>query len=151
MTLPKNFVRAGIVGITMFIAYKIWAKGNTIKNLLFEISKVNYTFSGNGLILTAMINVKNIKEESILINSINVDLLFNNEKIGAANNTLNIQIPSQNSIVVPVSVEILYTPVIKLITDLISGKMKQAAVFTLKGNAKIEDILFPLDLKYTLL
>jgi hypothetical protein len=151
MTLPKNFVRAGIIGLGMFIAYKIISKGSTLKNLALSISKINYTFSGSGLILTVMVNVENIKDENILINNIDVDLYFNNNIIGSANNDLNIVIPSLNSVVVPVSVQILYQPVIKLFTDLISGKMKELAVFNLRGSVKVEDILFPLDLKYSML
>lgn len=151
MTLPKNFVRAGVIGLGMFIAYKIFVKGTTLKNLALSISKINYTFSSSGLILTVLVNVQNVKEENILINTINVDMFFNNAIIGTADNDLNIIIPALNSVVIPVSINVFYQPVIKIFTDLISGKMKQLATFNLRGSVKVEDILFPLDLKYSIL
>jgi len=151
MTLPKNFVRAGVIGLGMYIAYKVIAKGNTLKNLAFSISKINYTFSASGLILTVMVSVQNIKDENILINNIDVDLLFNGQVIGSANNDLNILIPALNSVMIPVSVNIFYQPIIKIFTDLISGKMKELAIFNLRGSVKVEDISFPLDIKYSML
>jgi hypothetical protein len=135
----------------MFILYKVISKGTAIKDLLLSIDKINYTFSGSSLILTLMVKVNNAKQESILLNTINADLFLNDFIIGSVDNDFNISIPAANSVLIPVSIELLYMPVINSIISIISGKFKSMATFILKGSAKVEDIPFPINLKYSLL
>lgn len=142
--------RAGIIGLTMFILYKVVSKGSTIKDLLLSIVKINYTFSGSALILTLMVKVNNTKAENILFNTLKADIFLNDLIIGSANNNFNITIPANNSVLVPVSIELMYLPVINSIISIISGKFKSMATFNLKGSAKVEDINFPVNLKYSL-
>lgn len=142
--------RAGIIGLTMFILYKVVSKGSTIKDLLLSIEKINYTFSGSGLILTLMVRVNNTRSENILFNTLNADIFLNDQIIGSANNNFNITVPANNSVLVPVSVQLFYLPVINSIVSIISGKFKSMATFSLKGSAKVEDINFPVNLKYSL-
>lgn len=98
-----------------------------------------------------MVKVNNAKEESILLNNIAADIFLNDLVIGSVDNDFNISIPAVNSVLVPVSVELLYLPVINSIVSIISGKFKGMATFLLKGSAKIEDISLPINLKYSLL
>lgn len=142
--------RAGIIGLTMFILYKVASKGSTVKELLFSIEKINYTFSGSGLILTLMVKINNTRSENILLNTLNADIYLNDLIIGSANNNLNIAVPASNSVLVPISVQLFYLPVINSIISIISGKFKSMATFNLKGSVKVEDINFPINLKYSL-
>lgn len=151
MYLPKNFAKAGIIGLTMFIIYKIMSKGETIKNLKFAIEKINYTFTSEQLILTLMIRVNNNEKENILLNNIDAELLFNNEVLGKIKNDLNILVPVNNSVLIPVSVEILLLPTIQNIIKIITGKFQGIAMFNLKGKIKVEDLSFPINLKYSFL
>lgn len=98
-----------------------------------------------------MVKVNNSKNESILLNTIEADIYLNDLVIGSVDNDFNISIPAANSVLVPVSIELLYLPVINSIVSIISGKFKSMATFLLKGSAKIEDINFPINLKYSLL
>ncbi len=145
-----NIAKAGIIGLTMFLLYKVISKGSAVSNLQFDIKKIAYTFASTGLILTFFVTVKNVISETISLNRIDGDVLFNDKVIGSVNNDLQITVPGSGEVTVPVSVNLFFLPVVDTITNLITGKMKGQALFTFAGTATVESIPFPIRLNYSI-
>lgn len=148
--MPTNYVKAGIIGISMFLLYKIIAKGSAVSNLHFSIKKIGYSFANTGLILTFFLTVKNSVNEKISLNRIDGNVYFNDKNIGVINNNLAITVPENDEIVLPISVNLFFLPIVDTITDLITGKTKGQASFKFSGTATIEQIPFPVTLNYSL-
>jgi len=145
-----SIAKAGIIGLTMFLLYKIISKGSAAANLDFSVNKIAYTFADTGLILTFMVTVRNIKPENISLNRLDGDLYFNDKPIGTVNNDLQITVPGNNFVTLPLSVNLFFLPVVSTITDLITGKMKGQALFKFVGTATIEQIPLPVTLTYSI-
>jgi len=146
-----TLAKAGIIGLAGFLLYKIVKKGSTLNDLGFTINQVGYNITPGGIILTFFITVNNTRNESVLLNSISADLFFNDSQIGNVVNDLNIDILALQQSVVPISVNLFYSPVIDSLIKMVTAANRTMAVFKLKGTATIEHIPLPLDLKYALL
>lgn len=146
----KNLAKAGIIGLSAFLLYKVFAKGTAVSKLNISISKINFAYAPSGLILTFMLNVSNTVAETILLNSLEGEIFFNGELLGTVNNDLQITIPASGSKIIPLSVNLFFLPSVNVITDLISGKLKGNANFEFKGIARVENFDFPVTLKYSL-
>ncbi len=149
--MRTNIAKAGIIGLTMFLIYKIISKGSAVSNLDFSIKKIAYTFANTGLILTFFITVRNTVNEKVSLNRLDGEVYFNDKQIGTVANDLSITVPAQNETVIPVSVNLYFLPIVSTITDLITGKTKGQANFTFAGTATIEQIPFPVRLNYSLI
>ena len=150
MYLPKNVLKAGIIGIAVYAIYKIASKANAVGKLEFKLLKINYSFSTTELILTCLVSASNTVSETILLNSFDVDLLLNSQKIGNSVNSLQITLPENGNKILPISFSVQYLPMVKVLQDIMSGSFKGNSLFQIIGNATIENVKFPVNLKLTL-
>lgn len=95
-----------------------------------------------------MVNVKNVVNDSIDLNSIRGKLIFDNKEVGQFANDLQIKIAAQNTSIVPVSVLLYYQGITTVIIDILTKAVNRNAQFVLDGTATIENLEFPFVLKY---
>jgi LEA14-like dessication related protein len=151
MTKKVSIAKAGIIGLSMFLLFKIISKGAAVSGLNFKISKIAYTISGSGLILTFFVVANNVSAEKIFVNSLEGDIYFNEKQIGTVSNELNISIAGKAETTLPIAVNLFYSPVADAVLTFIRDGNKGNANFRIEGKVKIEGIQFPVNLKYSLL
>ena len=149
MQKGPTLIKAGIIGLTVFIAYKVYQKAVAIKNLTFKIQKVAWSNANNGFIVTFFIGISNSTEKQILLNSIDTEIILNETLLGNVNQDINIYIPEMGQSVIPISINLFFGPIVETIVSIIKGTFQKTATFQLKGNARIEDITLPINIKYS--
>jgi len=137
------FIAAGA-----FLAYRIYAKLDTAQNLIFAISKIGFSVTGQGVVLSLFVTARNVKRENILFNSLAGELKYNNQVIGTFTNDLQIDILPEQTTVVPVNILLYYSGITDIIISILNGTLKQRAIFTLQGAAVVENISLPFKLDY---
>lgn len=146
----RKIFRAGILGLGALVIYRLIAKAKAIGGLIFEIAKINFSLTADGIILTLMVNVRNDKDQGILLNEIRGKIFINDLPAGSVNTQPFIRIDPDKITVVPISVLVAYGPVFEILQKIILGNRSQAMNLRLEGTAKIEDINFPVNLTYTI-
>jgi len=147
----RNIIKYGIIGLGILAVYKIYSKGQVLGNLKLDISKISYAFDSAGVMLTLWVNVSNAIAEQVKLNYAKGDLYFNDQKIGTFDNPLQIVIPGPALTLVPFTVRVGYEGISSVLMDVINGSTKQNATFRAVGDASIDDIPFPFNLKYSML
>ena len=136
-------VGAGILGL---IAYSLFRKARTLKNLNFNVKDIPFDIKRkNASIDLAVINPT---KDPITLNSVVCDLIFQGDAVGTVKYLKDTVISGQSEIILRMPLQINALSVISLFTTLVSSKQKKLE-FRIKGTAGADGILFPVDIKYS--
>lgn len=148
--MKSKLLKYGFIGFGALVLYKIISAGATLNDLILSIAKISFAYTGQGLIITFYVNAVNNKNQSVLFNGINAEIFLNETKIGEVVNDLRISIAENKTTLIPISVNLLSGAIAEMVGKLISGNVKQTAIFKMVGSATVENIQIPLTLKYSL-
>lgn len=136
-------VGAGILGL---LAYSLFRKARTLKNLNFNIKDIPFDIKRrNAGIDLAIINPT---KDPITLNSVVCDLIFQGDAVGTVKYLKDTVIAGQSEIILRMPLQINALSVVSLFTTLVTTKQKTLE-FKVKGTASADGILFPVDIKYT--
>ena len=128
-------------------------------------SRVNFIISGVSLdnigitpVLKIILQAQNPTSEEFLINAITANIALNDQPIGNVSGPTTdgqtyvaVSVKPLSSTPVPVLAMIAVGGLVSDITDILTGAAGLHAVFHIQGTANIENLLVPLDIKYTAL
>ena len=136
----------GGVLITAYFAKKLMDKGQAIKNLNVNVSKVDFnTKDKTFVVFVRLINPSNA---SITVQSIVGDVFWNGTTAATLDfrNKTVIGINEEKSIQIPIKMNLT---LISLVTDLLTKKIKDViqGVFEIKGVVNAEGLIVPFEYK----
>lgn len=147
----RQILKAGFFGLGAWVVYQLIAKARAIGGLVFKISRMGYSMTGNGIILTLFVSVENSKDQEILLNDLAGRFFVNDTRAGSFTLQPYVKIPASGTTVIPVSVLIEFGAVTDLLLPVIEGKQRQGLTVRIEGEAKIEDVNFPFNLSYSMI
>lgn len=143
-----KLVKYGLLGVALFVGYKLFVKGSVAGSLFFNINRVAYSLTANGILITLFIDVKNPKQESLLFNRVEGRLKFNGQEVGVFKNDLQIMIDANKTTQLPLPILLGYGGLTNALFSFINSTAKNPATFTIEGNATVEDFTFPFITNY---
>jgi len=136
-------VGAGVLGL---IAYSLFRKARTLKNLNFAIKGIDLDIKKK----TASVDLRviNPTKGQITINSVVCDVLFQDEAIGTVKYLKDTIIAGQSEVILRMPVAVNPIAIASLVLTILSSKQKSLS-FKIKGTASADNILFPVDIDYS--
>lgn len=142
----KNLLILGGAGILLYYFSK--AKAAALIN--YNINSVALNFKGITPVLKILLNVQNVTNESIIINSMTGNLFIDNTNVGSISNFNQTLIANNSQSVYEIVVSLNLLGVVSDLINLITNHSGISKTVQIVANANVEGLIIPINAKYTI-
>lgn len=144
MSKKKNLILLAGAGV----AYWYYKKYEAAKVINYNIASVALNFQGVFPILKIILNVQNVSNQSIMINSMAGNLYINNTNVGTVSNFQETIIKGNSQTPYEITVKLNLLGVVSDLVSLITNGTGNAQTLQLVVNANVEGMIIPVNAKY---
>lgn len=145
----KPILLVGLAGGAAWFLYKA-VKASALNSLHFIISKVKPGWQGLTPTLEVTINVGNPSPQKFTVNALVGDFYVNNLTAGSVETFARVVVEPSTQVPLVLTVRLSIVSVAKQIVDIVNGAAPVAANIRFVGKVNIDDILFPVDVNYSI-